>query len=110
MPQASGMPTPPETVSAATPAPELRITPTPGSPLSASHLTDLRLAHRRSRPLRRAARVASLSGWSTLLLGLAAAPFAIGDLRTLALSLALIAIGFNELCARRALPLSLTPI
>eukprot|EP00913_Durusdinium_trenchii_P006397 g6009.t1 len=103
MPHSEGPLTPPVAGTTAPPPPGLRLTPPSESPLSASHLTDLRLAHRRSRPLRRAARVASLSGWSTIVLGLAAAPFAIGDLRTLALSLAFVALGYNELCARRAL-------
>ncbi len=81
----------------------LRLSPSPEPPLEAPHLEELRQAHRRSRPLRRAALTASVSGWSTLALGLGAAPFAIGDLQTLALSLAFIALGYNELCARRAL-------
>lgn len=56
-----------------------------------------------TRPLRRAARVASMGGWSTIVLGAAATPFAISDLQTLALALVLVGLGYNELSARRAL-------
>lgn len=73
------------------------------SELSPAQIAELERARRLARPLRRAARVASIGGWSTILFGAIGAPFALGDLQTLALALALIALGYNELCARRAL-------
>lgn len=80
--------------------------PTPRAPsptLTEAQLAELERAHRHARPMRRGARVASMSGWTSLALGALAAPFALGDLGALALSLALIACGYNELCARRSL-------
>ncbi|MFI4897305.1 MAG: hypothetical protein ACIARR_05725 [Phycisphaerales bacterium JB059] len=89
------------------PAP-LRLTPEPTSQapsptLTEAQLAELERAHRHARPMRRGARVASMSAWTSLALGALAAPFALGDLGALALALALIACGYNELSARRAL-------
>ena len=85
------------------PEPNLRLAPSDPSPLGAGRLSELVRARRRARPLRRAARTASLSAWSTLALGACALPFGLGDMKTLALALAFVALGYNELCARRAL-------
>lgn len=84
-------------------------TPTPADPshapgpLSAEHLDQLAQAQLRSKKLRKAAGVASFSGWSTLIFGGLALPFGLFDLVTLILSVAMIAIGLNELKGRRLL-------
>lgn len=72
-------------------------------PLEPHHVEQVAQAHRRARPIRRAASFARLSGRTTLLCGLLAIPFGLASLTTLALGLALVWLGLNELHARRAL-------
>lgn len=87
--------------------PTLETTPAPAppahepGPLDAEHLDQLAQAQRRSKKLRKAAGVASFSGWSTLIFGGLALPFGLFDLVTLVLAVAMIAIGLNELHGRK---------
>lgn len=69
-------------------------------PLSPEHIVQLRQAHRRAKKLHRARRAASFNGWVTLVLGITALPFGLGDSITLALAVALIAVGYHELALR----------
>ncbi|MEL6740250.1 MAG: hypothetical protein AAFP26_06310 [Planctomycetota bacterium] len=77
--------------------------PEPPSPLTPEDVRTLERAVLLGAPLRKAERFASLSGWSTLLIGLLALPFSLGSAPVLALSLVLIATGFHELALRKRL-------
>ncbi|GJM19714.1 MAG: hypothetical protein DHS20C14_19270 [Phycisphaeraceae bacterium] len=72
-------------------------------PLDPEHFVQLRQSRRRAKKIRGAVRFASISGWTTLLAGLLALPFAIGDGTVLALALALCAVGYHELALRKSL-------
>jgi hypothetical protein len=72
-------------------------------PLREEHVQALEQARRRARGVRKAAGFAKLSGVSTLVFGLVAVPFSLGSGANLALAIALVAIGYNELSLRRSL-------
>jgi hypothetical protein len=74
--------------------------PTRFGPLDPAQVADLERAQKRAAKLRRVARVASLSGWTTLLFGLLALPFGLTSGVALALGLALVAVGYRELTLR----------
>ncbi len=72
-------------------------------PLSPEHFVQLRQSNRRSRKLRATARFASISGWTTLVAGVATLPFALGNGVLFALAIALCGIGYHELALRGSL-------
>lgn len=71
--------------------------------MSDAHLHQIALCAKRAKPIEKAVRFASFSGWSTLLAGALTIPFAIGKLSLLIFAITLAAIGTRELTLRRSL-------
>jgi hypothetical protein len=71
--------------------------------LDQSHHRALEAASRRSKPIRRAARVAAFNGWTTAVFALFSAPFACFSLVGLAVFAGLAAAAWNEFRGRRRL-------
>jgi hypothetical protein len=72
-------------------------------PLDQSHHRALEAASRRSKPIRKAARVAAFNGWTTAVVALLSAPFACFGLVGLAVFSGLSAATWNEFRGRRRL-------
>jgi hypothetical protein len=73
------------------------------NPFSAAHRRELASARDRAKGIRKAARVASFNGWTTALIAACSAPFALSDITTFAITIALSFVAFNEFRGRRRL-------
>lgn len=71
--------------------------------MSDAHLHQIAMCAKRAKPIEKAVRFASFSGWSTLLAGALSMPFAVGKPALLVFAIALAAIGTRELTLRRSL-------
>ncbi|MGV6814718.1 MAG: hypothetical protein ACWA5W_06900 [Phycisphaerales bacterium] len=76
---------------------------TQASPLKPAHFQQLEDAHRRARPVNKAVRFASLSGWMTLGAGACSLPFVLGNTKMMIFMLVIAGIGTRELTLRRSL-------
>ena len=75
----------------------------PVAALSPAQRHELEEAHRRAKPIRRAATVAAFNGWSMAILAVLSAPFAIGSFVGLVIAVGLGVLAWNELRGRRQL-------
>lgn len=77
--------------------------PSAANPFSAAHRRELASARDRAKTIRKAARVASFNGWTTALIAVCSVPFALSDITTFAITIALSFVAFNEFRGRRRL-------
>jgi len=79
------------------------LAPPSDPPLNQSHQRELAAAAERSRPIRRAARVATFNAWSTAILAAISTPFALWSPVGLLVFMGLSAVAWNEFRGRRRL-------
>jgi hypothetical protein len=77
--------------------------PSVANPFSAVHRRELASARDRAKTIRKAARVAAFNGWTTVLIAVCSGPFALFDITTLAITVLLSFVAFNEFRGRRRL-------
>jgi hypothetical protein len=79
------------------------LTPTSAAPLDASHQREIAAAADQVKPIRRAIRVASFNAWSTLIVAVCSAPFALLSIDGYVVFAALAISAYNEFRGRRRL-------
>jgi hypothetical protein len=72
-------------------------------PISADHRRELALAHQRAKAVRKAAAVATFNGWSTAIVAMLSAPFALFGVSGLVTTIVLFVVAANEFRGRRRL-------
>jgi hypothetical protein len=75
----------------------------PGGPLTAEHHRELTLARQKSKPIRKAARVAGFNGWATAIVAALSAPFALFSLSGALVFSGLSVVAYNEFRGRKRL-------